>query len=87
MTSLKNISTSLNKLANKFTNLKLATPVLSTQKSYSDKKSNTPKPSSNIVLTEDLPPIPPDYGWSKDENLKTLIDIKRITSSFKYGWL
>jgi hypothetical protein len=85
MISLKNISASLTKLVNNFSKLKLSTPILSSQKFYSDKKDNPPKPASNIALTEELPPIPPSYGWSKDENLKTLVQMKRITSSFKYG--
>lgn len=40
---------------------------------------------SKIILTEDLPEIPPNYGFPGDENIKSLYELKKINRSFKYG--
>jgi hypothetical protein len=46
--------------------------------------SNEIKPI-DFPLTESLPPIPPNYGWVGDDNLKSLFEINKIRNSFKYG--
>jgi hypothetical protein len=46
--------------------------------------SNEIKPI-DFPLTEPLPPIPPNYGWVGDDNLKSLFEINKIRNSFKYG--
>ena len=39
----------------------------------------------DFQLTEPLPPIPPNYGWVGDENMKSLFEMNKIRNSFKYG--
>jgi hypothetical protein len=39
-----------------------------------------------IILCEDLPPIPPNYGWIGDSNLVADHAINVIRASFKYGY-
>ncbi len=41
--------------------------------------------TENFILSEDQPPIPPNYGYRGDENVKNLFELKRIRTSFKYG--
>ena len=43
--------------------------------------------SDNLILTEQLPPIPPNYGYVGDENIYALHEINRIRKSFRYGYL
>ena len=40
---------------------------------------------SPIPVTEPLPPIPPNYGYRGDENIKSMFEIKKIRKSFRYG--
>jgi hypothetical protein len=40
----------------------------------------------NFRLTEELPPIPPNYGWIGDDNFKSLFEMKKIRDSFKHGY-
>lgn len=47
--------------------------------------ANESKKTIGITLTEELPPIPPNYGWTGDENIKSLFEMKKIRESFKYG--
>lgn len=49
------------------------------------KKLTTDSDDSKIILTEDLPEIPPNYGFIGDENIRSLYEIKKINRSFKYG--
>ena len=39
-----------------------------------------------IILTEDLPPIPPNYGFVGDSNVEAIHKINKIRASFKYGY-
>ena len=48
---------------------------------YSTEKT----PEDNIVLTEELPPIPPNLGWVGNESIKSRFEMRRIQESFKYG--
>ena len=48
-------------------------------------ETNEPKKPIEISLTEELPPIPPNYGWTGDDNIKSLFEMKKIRESFKYG--
>lgn len=52
---------------------------------YFGKKLNNDSKDSKIILTEDLPEIPPNYGFPGDENVKSLYEMKKIRRSFKYG--
>lgn len=45
------------------------------------------KKAIDYPLTEELPPIPPDYGWPGDDNFKSLFEMKQIRESFKYGYI
>ncbi len=38
-----------------------------------------------IQLTEDLPPIPPNYGWPGDENIHSIYELKETQESFTHG--
>ncbi|CAF0784961.1 unnamed protein product [Brachionus calyciflorus] len=40
---------------------------------------------SKIILTENLPEIPPNYGFPGDENIRSIYEIKKINRSFQYG--
>lgn len=45
------------------------------------------KPTDDFILSEDLPPIPPNYGFPGDENIKSIYELKKIKSSFQYGFV
>ena len=48
-------------------------------------KNSDANKSDDIILTEQLPPIPPNLGYRGDENLRSLFEIKKIKASFRYG--
>ena len=45
-----------------------------------------PREPIKFPLTEELPPIPPNYGWVGDDNFKSLFEMKKIRDSFKHGY-
>lgn len=54
-----------------------------------DKTTDSNQSSSSntkLVLTEDLPQIPPNLGFPGDENVRTIFEKRRISKSFKYGF-
>lgn len=55
--------------------------------SLKKEEDNKNEPTIKIKLTEELPPIPPNYGFPGDENLKTYFELKRIKDSFEIGYL
>ncbi len=61
---------------------------LNSQKLNNNNETTTTNKSSsnNIKLTEELPPIPPNYGYIGDENVQSIHELNRIRSSFKYGF-
>jgi hypothetical protein len=50
-----------------------------------DSKESADKESAKIVITEDLPPIPPDLGFRGNDEHLALFEIQRINNTFKYG--
>ena len=76
----KNIYTSIEALSKKFSSINLTSVRFASKQSDGDNNKE-----SNYVITEDLPPIPPNYGWRGDENIKNIYEIRRIKTSFKYG--
>ncbi len=71
---------SIEALGKKFASINLATIRFASKQAGNDNNKE-----SNYVITEDLPPIPPNYGWRGDENIKNIYEIRRIKASFKYG--
>lgn len=61
---------------------KSSNSLVSNLRSYSTEK--TPD-DEKIVLTEELPPIPPNLGWVGNESIKSRFEMRRIQESFKYG--
>ncbi|RNA19566.1 putative 28S ribosomal mitochondrial [Brachionus plicatilis] len=46
---------------------------------------NADSDDSKIILTEDQPEIPPNYGFPGNEDVRSIYEMKKINRSFKYG--
>ncbi len=65
------------------------TPSLMWSKLYSSEinADDGAKSVINYQLTEELPPIPPNYGWRGDKNIESIFKIRTLQESFKYGFV
>ena len=85
---IRNINTRVSKVCNVLDTMKASCSKTLFTRQYSSEpedKQNKNVTSIPFNLTEDLPPIPENYGYPGDENVKTLFELKRIRASFKYG--
>lgn len=80
---LSSITKNLNlgKILSPYTSFSLKSNFSSCQVLNSDSNSDDKK----FILTEDLPQIPPNYGFPGDENIRSMYELKKINRSFQYG--
>jgi hypothetical protein len=62
-----------------------ALPSVSQQRLFASNDSTQSTDEDPIILAEDLPPIPPNYGYVGDVNVEAIHEINKIRKSFQYG--
>jgi hypothetical protein len=86
--SVLNINTSINKICSTLHSMTFSASKIASLRLFSNQSEKKPSKTLSPIkfdLTEDLPAIPENYGFPGDENVKTLFELKRIRTSFKYG--